>query len=340
MSDDSPETKGGTPVQIYDTTLRDGTQREGISLACADKLRIAQQLDASRRRLHRGRLARLEPEGRRASSGARAMSSGRTAALAAFGSTRRVGIAADDDPGLVALLEAETPVCTLFGKSSIVHVTDVLRTTRDENLRDDRGERRLPRLARQARRLRRGALLRRLARGRGVRAGDAPRRGARRRRGRRPLRHQRRHVAVGGRGARPRARLHARPAHRHPRPRRRRVRRRELARRRARRRDARAGHHQRIRRALRERQPHLDHPEPRAEAREAVHPRRRAHRRSRASRASSPRSPTSRSTSTPRTSVAAPSPTRAASTSQRSAGRLAPTSTSTRRSSEIARASS
>jgi isopropylmalate/homocitrate/citramalate synthase len=55
-------------------------------------------------------------------------------AVAAFGSTRRAGIAAEDDPQLLALLAAGTPLCTLFGKSSVSQVTEVLRTTLDENL--------------------------------------------------------------------------------------------------------------------------------------------------------------------------------------------------------------
>jgi 2-isopropylmalate synthase len=123
-----------SPVAIYDTTLRDGTQREGISLACADKLRIAQQLDLLGVAFIEGGWPGSNPKDAEFFRRARELA-WTTSAIAAFGSTRRVGIAAGDDPGLVALVEAETPVCTLFGKSSIVHVTDVLRTTADENLR-------------------------------------------------------------------------------------------------------------------------------------------------------------------------------------------------------------
>jgi 2-isopropylmalate synthase len=129
MSADSPER-----VAIYDTTLRDGTQREGISLACADKVRIAQQLDVLGVAFIEGGWPGSNPKDAEFFRRARDVE-WTSSALAAFGSTRRVGIAAEDDPGLVALLEAATPVCTIFGKSSIVHVTDVLRTTADENLR-------------------------------------------------------------------------------------------------------------------------------------------------------------------------------------------------------------
>ncbi len=128
MSASSPD-----PVAIYDTTLRDGTQREGISLACADKLRIAQQLDALGVAFIEGGWPGSNPKDVEFFRRAREME-WTTSAIAAFGSTRRVGIAAADDPGLLALIESGAPVCTLFGKSSIVHVQDVLRTTGDENL--------------------------------------------------------------------------------------------------------------------------------------------------------------------------------------------------------------
>jgi 2-isopropylmalate synthase len=133
MSGSSPDTSGGAPVAIYDTTLRDGTQREGISLACADKLRIAQQLDGLGVAFIEGGWPGSNPKDVEFFRRAKELD-WTTAAIAAFGSTRRVGIAAADDPGLLALIESGAPVCTLFGKSSIVHVTDVLRTTADENI--------------------------------------------------------------------------------------------------------------------------------------------------------------------------------------------------------------
>ena len=78
-------------VEIYDTTLRDGSQLEGISLTVDDKLRIAEQLDWLGVALHRGRMAGREPEGRRdVPAGAARSSRSTTSELVAFGSTRRV----------------------------------------------------------------------------------------------------------------------------------------------------------------------------------------------------------------------------------------------------------
>jgi 2-isopropylmalate synthase len=131
MSADSTDL---APVAIYDTTLRDGTQREGIALQCADKLRIAHQLDRLGVAFIEGGWPGSNPKD--VEFFARAKDLVWThAAICAFGSTRRAGTPADDDPGLAALIAAQTPVCTVFGKSSLVHVHDVLRTTADENLR-------------------------------------------------------------------------------------------------------------------------------------------------------------------------------------------------------------
>jgi len=124
----------GAPIAIYDTTLRDGTQREGISLACADKLRIAQQLDQLGVAFIEGGWPGSNPKDAEFFRRARDLA-WTGSAIAAFGSTRRAGLAAGDDPGLAALIASDAAVCTLFGKSSLVHVTEVLRTTADENLR-------------------------------------------------------------------------------------------------------------------------------------------------------------------------------------------------------------
>ena len=121
------------PVTIYDTTLRDGTQREGISLSVEDKLKIARRLDAFGIHYIEGGWPGSNPKD--AEFFVRAgQEQWRHARLAAFGSTRRRGIAPEEDANLQALLAANTPVVTLVGKSWDLHVTKVLETTLSENL--------------------------------------------------------------------------------------------------------------------------------------------------------------------------------------------------------------
>jgi 2-isopropylmalate synthase len=121
-------------VELYDTTLRDGTQREGLSLSVGEKLRIAQRLDAFGVAYIEGGWPGSNPKDAELFARARDLPFGH-AKLAAFGATRRAALAVEDDPSVRALLEAKTPVCTLFGKSSPLQVTEVLRTTLEENLR-------------------------------------------------------------------------------------------------------------------------------------------------------------------------------------------------------------
>jgi 2-isopropylmalate synthase len=128
MVDPSPET-----VKIYDTTLRDGTQREGISLSCDDKLRIAERLDTLGVSFIEAGWPGSNPKDAEFFARARDRE-WQHASLVAFGSTRRAKIAAEDDPQLQALIDARTKVVTIFGKTSRMHVTDVLRTTPEENL--------------------------------------------------------------------------------------------------------------------------------------------------------------------------------------------------------------
>jgi len=120
-------------IAIYDTTLRDGTQREGISLACSDKLRIAEQLDALGVAFVEGGWPGSNPKDAELFLRARDVA-WTHATLAAFGATRRAGIAPEDDTNLAALLESRARACTIFGKTSLLHVREVLRTTADENL--------------------------------------------------------------------------------------------------------------------------------------------------------------------------------------------------------------
>ncbi|HEX6390852.1 MAG TPA: citramalate synthase, partial [Solirubrobacteraceae bacterium] len=121
------------PVLLYDTTLRDGTQREGLVLSLADKLRIARLLDAAGFPYVEGGWPGSNPKDVEFFAAARAVT-WRTTKIAAFGSTRHRANAAEDDPNLRALLDAGTPVVTLFGKSWLLHVTEVLGATADENL--------------------------------------------------------------------------------------------------------------------------------------------------------------------------------------------------------------
>jgi 2-isopropylmalate synthase len=120
-------------VAIYDTTLRDGTQREGISLACSDKLRIAQQLDALGIAFIEGGWPGSNPKDAELFRRARDVEWS-TATLAAFGATRRAGVEVDADPSLIALVASGAKLCTIFGKTSVLHVREVLRTSLDENL--------------------------------------------------------------------------------------------------------------------------------------------------------------------------------------------------------------
>jgi 2-isopropylmalate synthase len=121
-------------IQIYDTTLRDGTQREGISLSADDKIRIAQRLDEVGFTFIEGGWPGSNPKDAEFFDRARDLS-WRTASIAAFGSTCRVQGTPDDDANIQALLRAKTPVCTVVGKTWVLHVTDVLRTTLEDNLR-------------------------------------------------------------------------------------------------------------------------------------------------------------------------------------------------------------
>jgi len=120
-------------VTVYDTTLRDGAQREGISWSLDDKLRIVRRLDALGVDLIEAGWPGSNPKDAAlfASLEASALCH---AELAAFGATRRAGIAAADDLQVQALLAARTPVCTIFGKSSTLHVREVLRVSLDDNL--------------------------------------------------------------------------------------------------------------------------------------------------------------------------------------------------------------
>jgi 2-isopropylmalate synthase len=124
-----------TTPDVYDTTLRDGSQREGLSLSVEDKLAVARHLDDLGVGYIEGGWPGANPKDaeffRRAADGDLRLG---TATLAAFGATRKAGLRAADDPQVQALLDARTPVVTLVAKSHTGHVTRALRTTLEENL--------------------------------------------------------------------------------------------------------------------------------------------------------------------------------------------------------------
>jgi 2-isopropylmalate synthase len=121
-------------IEIYDTTLRDGTQGHGISFSVADKLRIADRLDAFGVHYIEGGWPGSNPRDIEFFADAKHRTF-RNARLAAFGSTRRKDVAAAADDQVQLLIAAETPVVTIFGKTSPLHVREVLQTTLDENLK-------------------------------------------------------------------------------------------------------------------------------------------------------------------------------------------------------------
>ncbi|MEX2581927.1 MAG: citramalate synthase, partial [Gemmatimonadota bacterium] len=127
-------TRSAGRVRLYDTTLRDGTQREGLSLSVDDKLRIARELDVLGIDYVEGGWPGSNPKDAEFFQRARKLDL-RHARIAAFGSTRHASNSCADDPNIQALVDAETPVVTLVGKSSVLHVERVLETTREENLR-------------------------------------------------------------------------------------------------------------------------------------------------------------------------------------------------------------
>jgi len=120
-------------VTIYDTTLRDGAQGEGISFSSTDKVRIAERLDAFGVHYIEGGWPGSNPKDMDffAEAAKRTFSH---AKIAAFGSTRRANTRCEDDPQIEMLVQANTPVVTLVGKSWLLHVIEVIRTTPQENL--------------------------------------------------------------------------------------------------------------------------------------------------------------------------------------------------------------
>ncbi len=120
-------------VTIYDTTLRDGTQGEGISFSSADKVRIAERLDAFGVHYVEGGWPGSNPKDMEFFA-AVAGRKFKHAKIAAFGSTRRAQTKCKDDPQIDMLVKAQTPVVTMVGKTWSLHVREVIRTSPEENL--------------------------------------------------------------------------------------------------------------------------------------------------------------------------------------------------------------
>src|SRR5512147_751857 len=120
-------------VEIYDTTLRDGSQGEGINFSAMDKLRIAERLDAFGVHYIEGGWPGSNPKDIEFFEQAKTRTFHR-ARLAAFGSTRRKNVRAAEDDQVRLLIDAATPVVTIYGKTWLLHVREVLQTTPEENL--------------------------------------------------------------------------------------------------------------------------------------------------------------------------------------------------------------
>ncbi len=122
------------PVTIYDTTLRDGTQGTGISFSILDKIRVAEKLDAFGLHYIEGGWPGSNPKDAAFFREA-AKRSWKNAKIAAFGMTRRGRVRVQEDAQVQMLLDSQTPVVTIVGKTWPLHVTEVFGVTLEENLR-------------------------------------------------------------------------------------------------------------------------------------------------------------------------------------------------------------
>ena len=120
-------------IVLYDTTLRDGTQQEGISLTVKDKLDITRELDGLGIHIIEGGWPFSNPKDEEYFRQVRSLDL-EHARIAAFGSTRRANVRVQDDAQVQALIDSQAHIVTVVGKSWDLHVTDVLETSLDENL--------------------------------------------------------------------------------------------------------------------------------------------------------------------------------------------------------------
>jgi 2-isopropylmalate synthase len=123
-----------TRIELYDTTLRDGMQGEGMSLSAGEKLRVAHRLDELGLDLIEAGFPSSNPKELEL-FGLLAGETFAHAQICAFGMTRRRGAAADADPALRVLAECFAPICTLVGKTWALHLEKVVKVDREENLR-------------------------------------------------------------------------------------------------------------------------------------------------------------------------------------------------------------
>src|SRR5271168_398677 len=130
MKDQSKEKS----VLLYDTTLRDGTQRKGLSLSLEDKLRITRLLDDFGLHYVEGGWPGSNPKDFEYFTRVRSLKL-KNAKVSAFGSTCRVGSTPEEDNNIRCLLDAKTPCVTIVGKSSKIHVTKILQASLEENQR-------------------------------------------------------------------------------------------------------------------------------------------------------------------------------------------------------------
>ncbi len=120
-------------IQIFDTTLRDGSQGEGVTLSSNDKVRVVEALDEFGVHYIEGGWPGSNPKDIEFFKRIKDVRL-KTSKIAAFGSTRRADNSADEDPNLNAIIETGTPVATIFGKSWDLHVSDALRISPEQNL--------------------------------------------------------------------------------------------------------------------------------------------------------------------------------------------------------------
>ncbi len=122
-----------TKIQVYDTTLRDGTQGEGIAFSLADKLKIVKLLDELGVAYIEAGIPASNPKDAELFEKIAKIEL-KNAKIAAFGSTHRIGVPVEEDSGVKALIEADTPVITIFGKAWDLHVKEVFNAELNENL--------------------------------------------------------------------------------------------------------------------------------------------------------------------------------------------------------------